>query len=295
MVRSAAHVRGLLVIAAAGIVALSAPALARAYGWPLKPFDEQHPIRGAFDDPRLHIDPSGNEIASFHFGIDISAAGGTPVYAVAPGTVYRYRDAVAVHQGDGREFSYWHVAPAVSEHEAVREHELLGWVKPSWGHVHFAESLDGVYENPLRPGALEPYVDTTAPTVAAIEFVAPEGLVADVYDTPPLAPPPPWQASVLMPALVRWRIVGATPWRTAVDFRSALLPPERFSDVYAPGTRQNKPERPGRYLIWLSQDDDLAEGTYRVEVEAYDLAGNVGVGAAELTIQSSSRTKRPSP
>src|SRR5439155_909383 len=82
-----------------------------------------------------------------------------PVYAVAAGEVYRSPDAVAVRGADGREFSYWHVEPAVEEHEHVEEHELLGWAKASWGHVHFAELEDGVYVNPLRPGALEPYVD----------------------------------------------------------------------------------------------------------------------------------------
>jgi hypothetical protein len=292
MVRSGRIVRGLLLIAAAG-VALAAPGLARAYGWPLAPFDVQHPVRGSFDDPRLHIDATGNETASFHFGIDISAAGGTPVYAVAPGTVYRYADAVAVREPDGHEFSYWHVTAAVREHESVGEHQLVGWVKPMWGHVHFAESQSGVYLNPLRPEALQPYVDRTPPTVAAIDVVPNEGIVADVYDTPPLVPPFPWQGARLMPALVRWRIDGG-PWRTAADFRRTLLPPDEFDRVYARGTAQNKPERPGRFLIWLTHDSDLGPGTYRVEVTASDLGGNVGTGSADITVQSRSSTKRSS-
>ena len=32
--------------------ALLVPAGAGAYGWPLKPFDKPHPIRGSFGDPR---------------------------------------------------------------------------------------------------------------------------------------------------------------------------------------------------------------------------------------------------
>jgi hypothetical protein len=285
-------VRALLGIAAAGIVALSAPALARAYGWPLAPFDQQHAIRGSFDDPRIHVDALGMETASFHFGVDICADGGTPVYAVAPGTVYRYPDAVAVRQRDGHEFSYWHITAAVAEHQAVREHDLLGWVKPEWGHVHFAESIGGTYVNPLRAGALQPYVDTTRPTVGTIAPVG-DGLVVDVWDTPPIAPPAPWEGARLTPALVRWRVDDG-PWQTAVDFRRTLLPPERFNDVYAVGTCQNKPNHPGRYLIWLTHDLDVRPGTHRIEVGAADLGGNVGLGSTEVTVQSRSSTNRSS-
>jgi murein DD-endopeptidase MepM/ murein hydrolase activator NlpD len=278
-------------LVAAGVCALLAAGPAHAYGWPLKPFDEQHAIRGSFDDPRVHIDDAGNESASFHFGIDIPAPGGTPVYAVAPGTVYRYPDAVAVREDDGREFSYWHVDAAVAEHERVQEHDVIGWVKASWAHVHFAEMEDGSYVNPLRPGALEPYADTTTPTVAWIGADA-GGIVVDCYDTPPIAPPPPWQDARLTPALIRWRIDGGE-WRTAVDFRRALLPPEEFDSVYARGTRQNKPWRPGRYLFWLAHD--VPPGSYRVDVEAEDLSGNVGRLGADVTVQSRSRTNSLSP
>ena len=78
------------------------------YSWPLQPFDRAHPVRGYFNDPRI----SGASKA-FHFGIDISAANGTPVYAVASGTVHlENAHAVSVAGGDG-EFGYWHVVPAV--------------------------------------------------------------------------------------------------------------------------------------------------------------------------------------
>ena len=51
--------------------------MSRGYGWPLRPFNQQHAIRGAFGDPRF-----GAQQRNFHFGIDIPARGGTPVYAV---------------------------------------------------------------------------------------------------------------------------------------------------------------------------------------------------------------------
>ena len=69
------------------------------YGWPVKPFDQQHPVRGYFNDPRV-LDASH----AFHFGVDVSAPDGTAVYAVAPGTVYieDKGHAVAVLQSNGR-------------------------------------------------------------------------------------------------------------------------------------------------------------------------------------------------
>ena len=64
-----------------------------SYGWPVKPFDRRHPVRGSFGDPRtvftappttagvLH----GAGQFSFHEGVDISAPNGTAVYPVRDG------------------------------------------------------------------------------------------------------------------------------------------------------------------------------------------------------------------
>jgi hypothetical protein len=49
-----------------------------AYGWPVKPFNRQHPVRAYLNDPRN----GRGDAKSFHFGIDISAPTGTAVYAV---------------------------------------------------------------------------------------------------------------------------------------------------------------------------------------------------------------------
>src|SRR4051794_4247082 len=62
----------------------SLPAVAPAYGWPVKPFDRQHPVRAFLDDPRI----GANGAKAFHFGIDVAAPDGTPVYAVEGGTLY---------------------------------------------------------------------------------------------------------------------------------------------------------------------------------------------------------------
>ena len=260
----------------AGIVALLAPGFARAYGWPVKPFDEQHPIRGAFDDPR--------DGRSFHFGVDISAPDGTPVYAVAPGTVYRYSDAVDVRQPDGHEFSYWHVAAAVPEHSDVEIGDLLGYIRPGWGHVHFAEFDGTTYVNPLRPGGLEPYADTTVPVIESIDVHpgANGGLdgTVDAYDPPPIAPPPPWQDARWTPQSIWWR-VNDGDWHTAFDF-THLYSPSDFDSVYAPGTEQNRPLRPGRYVFWLFRGLALPAGTYELEVQAQDSAGNTAVFRARM-------------
>src|SRR5438270_6458676 len=100
MLRSARGMTGLRATLAALAAALIAPAGALAYAWPIAPFDVQHPIRGAFDDPRSGITRGGLTESSFHFGVDIVAPDGTPVYAVASGTVFRYPDAGAVRQPD---------------------------------------------------------------------------------------------------------------------------------------------------------------------------------------------------
>src|SRR5579872_757341 len=141
MLRSARSVTGIRAMLAVVAAALVAPAGAFAYGWPVAPFDQQHAIRGAFDDPRFGFGRGHVPESSFHFGVDIVATDGTPVYAVAPGTVFRYPDAVAVRQADGREFSYWHIDAAVAEHSFAEKGELLGYVRAGWGHVHLAESV----------------------------------------------------------------------------------------------------------------------------------------------------------
>jgi peptidase M23-like protein len=273
-------------------VALATPAGARAYGWPLKPFDRQHVVRGGFEDPREHVGLDGSSSADFHFGIDIEAADGAAVYAVAPGRVRVRGQAVAVAGPGGHEFAYWHVVPAVASGRRVRLHELLGHVARGWGHVHFAERDRGRYVNPLRADALTPYADRTRPHVLAIALdrLGPRiDLVAEAFDRPPVPVGlGPWHGVRLAPALVRWRL-GSGPWRTAVDFRRSLYPAGAYDRVYAPGTRQNHPGRPGCYRFWLARSLDtrrLADGRYRLEVEALDTRGNVGRAWRWLTVSN---------
>jgi hypothetical protein len=292
--------RILVLLAAA---ALAAPAAASAYDWPLRPYKRQHAIRGGFDDPRIAYGAGDSVQTSFHFGVDISAPDYTPVYSVSAGVANPGAEKVRVRAGAGHEFAYWHIAPVVTRGQRIRLHQLLGFITSGHAHVHFAEKIDGVYVNPLRRGGLAPYDDHTRPTVASVSFVSSDRFVApdavsgvvDVmtgaFDTPSPAPPAPWTTFTVTPALIRWRIVGASPelavWQTAVDFRWSLLPQSAFSLVYAPGTRQNKVNRPGQYTFYLRQawdTSELANGSYRLEVQATDMRGNVGTYAQPFAV-----------
>jgi hypothetical protein len=259
------------------------------YSWPVKPFDRQHPVRAYFNDPRIQ-----DASHAFHFGIDVSAADGTAVYAVAPGTVYieDKGHAVAVLGSNGRAFSYWHIKPAVTQHQAVGLHQLIGHIEPTWGHVHLAEVYRQRYLDPLRPGALEPFTDVGNPTVSQILFrsgtrdLDPRRVFGTVdiccvaFDTTPMAVPEPWAHMPVTPAYIRFRVVrfgkSVVPWRTGVDLRT-FRTPDAFHVIFAPDTRQNHPNKPGLYCYNLAHDWNSAlhpNGSYRIDVEASDVHGN---------------------
>jgi hypothetical protein len=270
-----------------------------SYGWPVKPFDQAHPVRGSFNDPRI----SGKSRA-FHFGIDVVAKDGTAVYAVEGGKVHLENPrAVSVETGHG-EFGYWHVVPAVRHHEIVATGQLLGNVEAPWGHVHFAERSGGEYRDPLRPGALTPWSDPTSPRIAAIVFerhgqpVKPDAVsgavdvVVEAYDTPPVAiPDEPWSGSIYTPGYVRWRVLHGRsvvrPWHQPIDLRKTMLPQSRYAAVYAAGTRQNRAGKPGRYRFFVAHTWStrlLPDGRYRLEAEAGDERGNHARAGLEFTI-----------
>jgi hypothetical protein len=273
------------------------------YCWPLKPFHRPHPVRGTFNDPRM----SGRSRA-FHFGVDIAAKDGTRVYAVEPGRVHlEGRRSLSVVMPDGRRaFGYWHVIPAVEHHQQVARHQLLGRVEAPWAHVHFAESSGRRYRNPLRPGALTPWSDPTSPRIVHIGFfdgnreLSPlqvsggVDVIVEAYDVPPLPVAEPWAGLPVTPALVRWRVLDkrgkvVRPWHAPVDFRHRLLPAELFGVVFARGTRQNKPGKPGRYRFFVAHRWStrlLPNGLYRIQVEARDESANVARASLPFTIHN---------
>lgn len=300
---------GVLVTAAAVTFAIAPEtgvaetALLPSYGWPVKPFDVQHPVRGSFGDPRI-----GGKSHSFHFGVDVSCPDGTPVYATVTGRVYRsasHPETVTVIADHGDlQFGYWHIVPAVRNGQRVTAYRtVIGKVAAPWEHVHFAEHRNGVYVNPLRPGAMGPYTDPTDPTVrslhvesggASLRGRTAHGLVdliAEAYDETPISITGPWHDKPLTPALLQWRLVqggrAVTSWRTALDFRLTYPSNGLWSRTYASWTRQNKKVWDARYGFYLVHGLDtrtLHDGTYRVEVEATDIRGNTGTGSFGLTV-----------
>jgi hypothetical protein len=300
---AAATLVSALVVSSATATAASAHASTGwSYGWPVKPFDRQHPVRGYFGDPRIEPKPDGSRLYQFHFGVDVAAPNGTPVYATLTGRASihpNHHDVVLIDGASGVEFQYWHIVPSIGSGEEVTAYRtVIGHVESPWLHVHFSELRDGVFLNPLRPGAMGPYRDTTRPTVSAVELersgdsahVAPADaggtidIVAEVADETPLPIAPPWHDKPVMPALVRWRIVGAAgaamPWRAAVDFRETIPPASAYTSVYARWTRQNRATRPGRYRIYLAHGwscRQLTAGWYRIQVEASDTRDNTTI------------------
>jgi hypothetical protein len=273
------------------------------YGWPVKPFREQHPVRGFFGDPRIS---NHGRSRQFHFGVDISAPNGTPVYATVSGRIWihpLHSTTIAVVGDGGTEFSYWHVVPTVrTGQRAVAYRTMIGRIEAPYGHVHFSESGNGSYLNPLRPGAMGPYVDATRPTVAGL-FVESGGrqlqsssvvrgtfdVVAEVRDETPIAIPRPWHDLPVTPALVRWRILGANGravlgWRTAADFRRTIPPASHFGNVWAPGTTQNHVQAPGRYRVYLAHALELEAGAYEIQIRVRDTRGNAAFDRFPLRI-----------
>ena len=204
-------VRGpLRLLLALSAFALLVPAAASAYGWPIRPFYQQHL------DPRVLQRSAAlrRRGPGFHFGVDISAPDGTPVYAIEPGTRPRaHGQTVSVFpKRGGHQLSYWHVVPAVVTGQRVRRHQLIGHVVVGAGHVHLAEYKDGTYINPLRLGGLAPYIDDTVPQIPSLTFLSsgrpipPEGvtgtvdITAEAFDTPPVPLPLPWNQVIYTPS-----------------------------------------------------------------------------------------------
>lgn len=308
---------GVLLAVLAGL-ACAGPA--RAYDWPVKPFDRQHPIRGTFDDPRTRtgrVDSDPTNPQSFHDGVDIQAPDGTPVYAIAAGQAFLVNPfAVAVVSPSWSDpaplaFGYWHIDPAVTDHEAVATHQLLGFIRPGAGHVHLSEQRFGRYVNPLRLGGLAPYRDRTRPVINSIALrpCSPFGevvptdvsgcvdLVANVSDPPALRPAGPWSGSVQPPFRITWGGLFSHGWQPlrateTIDFDRFWQGP--LGDVYAPGTRQNLANRPGAYYFWLARSLDttlLSDGPHTVWVTASDIRGNEVTSWFSFTVAN----ERPEP
>lgn len=328
--------RGLIAVALTLAViagALAAPHSASGapspgpFGYPVKPFHREHPVRAYLGDPRtVFFSPptlgglmTGAGSFSFHQGIDISAPNGTAVYPVESGVVTEVAgDWVGVDSGNGRSFEYWHVRPLVERGDHVEvDQTILGHILRPAEHVHLTEYEHGAVVNPLAPGQLGPFTDTTAPRVQAISVRSadPESgllpgflrgrvtIVAEAYDRPTMPVPGVWNGLPTTPALITWRIQRPDgkvilPDRLAVDFRSSVPKNSSFWTVYARGTYQNMcvfgPHysymEGGQYLFKLTpQGFDtraLHDGVYDLVVTATDMRGNHGSLAERITVHN---------
>ena len=134
-------------------------------GWPVRPFNRPHPLRAGLNELRP---------ANLHFGVDILARDGTPVYAVQGGTAH----VVASSGPDARvrigNFEYWHVHPLVGEGQHVSPYAtVVGTILSGAGHVHLSELRGETYLNPLRPGGrvLAPWRDSARPVLGRPRFL----------------------------------------------------------------------------------------------------------------------------
>ncbi len=318
-----AAARKLACILSVGAIALTSPSCIQAYGWPVKPFNRQHPIRGALDDPRTNnrrpIDNA--RFRSFHFGVDVVAPDGAAVYAVEGGEIYVDSPTAidVVTQPDFPKnyltFGYWHIRPVVHDREFVAKHQLLGYILKGYEHVHFTEAIDGHYVNPLESGGLTPYRIYAKPVIKSLMLWqhgkysylgknplilrGRDSLVVNTFDPTPIAPPPPWNNAILTPSVISWRLTNSSgrtvvPEQTVVDFRDRLYT-EPLTKVYAPHTDQNQPGRPGNYNFWLIRESDtirLANGDYDLEVTATDIRGNNSMRSFEIDIDNSKSMMR---
>jgi len=321
------------VLVAAALLSLTTPRSASTavagtgYGWPIKPFHSEHPIRGNFGDPRtVFLTPptpesvlSGRGSFSFHQGVDISAPNGTAVYPVRSGTVTAITPIwVRVASGNGETFEYWHIAPAVRVGDRVTaEKTVLGRIIKPAGHVHLTQYENGHVVNPLAPGRLGPYHDTTKPVVDSISLRRSDNgrdllasfvrgrieILVDAYDTPTMRVKGEWAGLPVTPALLTWRIqrwTGRTvvPERIAADFRTTVPPNSAFWRIYARGTYQNMAVfgqhysylQRGSYLFRLTprpfDTSRLEDGVYDLVVTATDIRGNTSSRSLRFTVHN---------
>jgi len=114
-----------------------------------------------------------------HLGVDYAAPSGTPIWAVADGTVVScgwnggYGKLVVIKHPKGYQSSYGHLsgyAPGMARGKAVRQKQVIGYVGStglSTGpHLDFRLQKDGVYRNPLKE------ISPRAPSLTAEQMPA---------------------------------------------------------------------------------------------------------------------------
>jgi len=318
-------------------------------GWPVRPQNRQHPIRGSFLDPR----PDPRRGAIYHEGVDVAVRDDRPEGGAPPGRTHRVFAieggpvSFATPRGSrGRvqigHFGYGHVDPVVQFGEIVVPGQHIGWTCLNDWHVHLTElvltSQGAIAVNPLRrEGKLHPFVDRARPRIREIRFHAPatpawarrpntsvallpgagtrldKDRLGGLVDVRVRVSDPqsfigwfeqlPWLAAPHHPYRLAVRIVAMSTGRVVRRrevFRAEQILGLGAGRHFAPGTEQNLPANgcmrlhgsvrcDGVYWFRLFplrywDTTKLGDGRYRLEVRAWDVAGNVGEAEAVVRI-----------
>jgi hypothetical protein len=155
-------------------------------GWPVRPHDRPHPIRGSFLDPRPHPQLG----ATYHDGLDVAVRDDRPERGAPPGRTHRVyaiesgRVEAATRHGirglvDIGHFRYEHVDAIVKPGQLIEAGQPVGWTWLGTWHVHLGERIVASngrrhWVNPLRPGGkIHPYVDRADPELEEIRYYTP--------------------------------------------------------------------------------------------------------------------------
>ena len=224
-------------------------------GWPVRPHNRQHPIRGSFLDPR----PDQDRGAVYHDGVDIAVRDDRPesgaptgrthrVYAVEGGPVFLATPRGVRGFARIGHFGYGHIDALVLPGEIVTPGQHIGWTCQGDWHVHLSEfvftSGGGQFAvNPLRrEGKLHPYVDRAAPAIREIRFYTPA--------TPAWGRRPNTSVARLPPAgqrLNRDRLFGR------VDVRVRVSDPQTFIGWFVELPWLAAPHHPFRVAVSIAR------------------------------------------
>ncbi|MBL7976723.1 MAG: T9SS type A sorting domain-containing protein [Bacteroidetes Order II. Incertae sedis bacterium] len=277
------------------------------FPYPIKPFNEPHPVTGAFGEYRGPTD------GHFHNGTDVPEVDGSPVYAVLDATVTGRSDTGVNAYIRAGNYVYVHIVPnpALSIGSSVKAGEtVLGTIIAGQGHVHFSEGPPGNYTNAIRPtGGFSPFADTWKPSISEIRFqhaeagqiLQPTGLTGKIKITfrvqDPIGPPTGSAATQNNGAYivgydVRKRdrtTVVHSPSSDGVVFRFEGIPSDDYVHfVYDQSQSSNSSHV---YIVTNSSTaagawdtTKLPDGEYTVRLFARDSRGNEDVVFQEVRI-----------
>ena len=147
-----------------------------AYKWQSHNAPSLWPVVGAIHSSfGTRLDPFSGDAGTFHTGIDLQAASGTPVQVSGDGVIEstgwsgRYGKLVVVDHGNGIETYYAHLSQMmVLPGQEVRRGEIIalsgGTGHVTGPHLHYEVRLSGTPVNPYRYLSKTPSPQTSRPT-----------------------------------------------------------------------------------------------------------------------------------